>query len=93
MGDLIATASSAKSRNYRVGFGLAQGKSLDVVVGEMRMVAEGVKTTKSVLGLAARNGVEMPIAEHVGMVLDAEIEPKDAVLRLMTREAKAESRG
>jgi glycerol-3-phosphate dehydrogenase (NAD(P)+) len=93
MGDLIATASSAKSRNYRVGFGLAQGKSLDDIVGEMRMVAEGVKTTKSVLGLAARNGVEMPIAEHVGMVLDAEIEPKDAVLRLMTREAKAESRG
>jgi len=91
MGDLIATASSNKSRNHRVGYALAEGKSLDQVVSEMRMVAEGVKTTKSVLGLAARSGVEMPIASHVGLVLDGVIDPKDAVLSLMTREARAES--
>lgn len=93
MGDLIATCSSNTSRNHRVGFGLAQGKTLDQVVSEMRMVAEGVKTTESVIGLANRCAVDMPIAMHVGMVLDGSITPKEAVLSLMTREAKAESGG
>ena len=87
-----AACSSARSRNHQVGFSLARGKSLDEVVSEMRMVAEGVKTTQSVLGLADRTGVDMPIAAHVGRVLDGEISPRDAVLSLMTREAKAESR-
>ena len=90
MGDLIATCSSAHSRNHRVGVGLAEGKSLDEVVAEMRMVAEGIKTTKSVLGLAARAGIEMPIVEHVGQVLADGLHPRDAVLSLMTREAKSE---
>lgn len=90
MGDLIATCSSAHSRNHRVGVGLAAGKSLDEVVAEMRMVAEGIKTTKSVLGLAARADIEMPIAEHVGQVLHEGLHPRDAVLALMTREAKSE---
>ena len=92
MGDLIATCSSNKSRNHRVGFLLAQGKKLDEIVSEMRMVAEGVKTTRSVLGLAEQAGVDMPIATHVGMVLDGEITPKEGVLSLMTREAKPERR-
>ena len=91
MGDLIATCSSAKSRNHQVGFGLARGKTLDEIVAEMRMVAEGVKTTQSVIGLAELAGVDMPIATHVGMVLDGVITPREGVLRLMTREAKAES--
>lgn len=92
MGDLIATCSSDKSRNHQVGFGLARGKDLDEIVAEMNMVAEGVKTTHSVLGLAARAGVEMPIAAHVGMVLEGEITPREGVLSLMTREAKRELR-
>jgi glycerol-3-phosphate dehydrogenase (NAD(P)+) len=91
MGDLIATCSSAQSRNHRVGFCLAQGQTLDEIVAEMHMVAEGVKTTEGVLGLAERTGVDMPIAAHVGMVLEGEITPRDGVLRLMSREAKAES--
>jgi glycerol-3-phosphate dehydrogenase (NAD(P)+) len=90
MGDLIATCCSTKSRNHRVGVALAQGRSLQEVVGEMRMVAEGVKTTRSVLDLAERHGVEMPIAAHVGRVLYEGMHPKDAVLSLMTREARAE---
>jgi len=92
MGDLIATCSSAKSRNHRVGFCLARGQTLDEIVEEMHMVAEGVKTTQSVIGLAERTGVDMPIAAHVGMVLDGEITPREGVLSLMSREAKAESR-
>jgi glycerol-3-phosphate dehydrogenase (NAD(P)+) len=91
MGDLIATCSSTRSRNHQVGQALARGKSLDEVVSEMRMVAEGVKTTKSVLGLASRTGVEMPIAAHVDQVLEGDIGPKEAMLSLMTRQARAES--
>lgn len=91
MGDLIATCSSTKSRNHQVGFALARGRTLEEIVAEMNMVAEGVKTTESVLGLAAKVGVVMPIAAHVGLVLDGEITPRDGVLSLMTREAKAES--
>jgi glycerol-3-phosphate dehydrogenase (NAD(P)+) len=91
MGDLIATCSSHKSRNHRVGLQLAQGRALDDIVAEMNMVAEGIKTTESVLGLAERMGVDMPIATHVGMVLDGEITPRQGMLSLMTREAKAES--
>lgn len=90
MGDLIATCGSDKSRNHQVGFGLALGKDLGEITSEMHMVAEGVKTTKSVVGLADRTGVDMPIATHVGMVLDGEITPRQGVLSLMTREAKAE---
>ncbi len=90
MGDLIATCSSTRSRNHQVGVRLAKGKSLDEVVSEMKMVAEGIKTTKSVLGLAARAGIEMPIVEHVGQVLHDGLHPRDAVLSLMTREPKSE---
>ncbi len=90
MGDLIATCISTNSRNHRVGFNMAQGKSLDQVVAEMRMVAEGVKTTRAVLGLAARSGIEMPIATHVGRVLYEGLDPRDAVLSLMTRDPKSE---
>ena len=90
MGDLIATCVSSLSRNHRVGVLLAQGKSLDTVLDEMKMVAEGVKTTKAVLDLADRHQVEMPIASHVGLVLYDGLHPRDAVLRLMTRDPKAE---
>lgn len=91
MGDLIATCCSSESRNHRVGVALALGRSLDEIVGEMRTVAEGVKTTRSVLDLAAGEQVEMPIAEHVGRVLYDDMHPRDAVLSLMTREARAEA--
>lgn len=90
MGDLIATCSSSLSRNHRVGVALAKGRRLEEVIDEMNMVAEGVKTTKAVLGLADRAGVEMPIAAHVGKVLYEGLDPRDAVLSLMTREAKDE---
>jgi len=90
MGDLIATCISTASRNHQVGVGLASGKTLTEVVDEMRMVAEGVKTTRAVLDLAERSEIEMPIASHVGHVLYDGLDPKQAVLRLMTREAKQE---
>ena len=90
MGDLVATCISSQARNHRVGVGLGQGRKLDEIVNEMNMVAEGVKTTRGVLALAARYGVEMPIAEQVGKVLYEGKDPKIAVGELMTREAKPE---
>jgi glycerol-3-phosphate dehydrogenase (NAD(P)+) len=91
MGDLIATCISSKSRNHQVGHALASGRRLEEIIAETNMVAEGVKTTASALGLAHREAVEMPIAEHVARVLHHGVHPRDAVLSLMTREAKPES--
>lgn len=90
MGDLIATCISPQSRNHRVGHGLGQGRRLDEIVDEMNMVAEGVKSTRGVLALAERHGVEMPIAEQVGRVLYEGASPTDAVTTLMTRQARSE---
>lgn len=90
MGDLIATCQSDASRNNRVGMALAQGRTLDQVIEEMHMVAEGVKTVTPVLELAATQGVDMPIAAQVARVLYEGAHPREAVLALMTREAKAE---
>ncbi|MGF1666786.1 MAG: NAD(P)H-dependent glycerol-3-phosphate dehydrogenase [Acidimicrobiia bacterium] len=91
MGDLIATCQSDESRNNRVGMALAAGKKLDAVIGEMKMVAEGVKSVQPILGLAATHGVDMPIAGQVERVLYSGAHPREAVLTLMTRQAKAES--
>jgi glycerol-3-phosphate dehydrogenase (NAD(P)+) len=90
MGDLIATCVSSQSRNHQVGFALARGRKLDDIVGEMKMVAEGVKTARAVLDLAAAAAVEMPIASQVARVLYEGLNPREAVLTLMSREARAE---
>ncbi len=90
MGDLIATCISSKSRNHTVGFGLGQGRELDDIIAEMNMVAEGVKSTRGVLALAERHGVEMPIAEQVGRVLYEGATAADALMTLMTRAPSAE---
>ena len=93
MGDLVATCTSDKSRNRTVGVALGQGRALDDIVAEMKMVAEGVKSTQAVLELAARHGVEMPIAEQVGAVLYDGQTPAEIVPTLMLRQAKPELRG
>jgi glycerol-3-phosphate dehydrogenase (NAD(P)+) len=90
LGDLIATCNSSQSRNHQVGYGLGQGRKLDDIVGEMNMVAEGVKSTRGVLALAHRHDVEMPIAEKVGSVLHDNTQVGQALHDLMTREARSE---
>lgn len=69
MGDLVATCSSAKSRNHHVGFQLGLGKSLDQIIEEMNEIAEGVKTAKVVMELAKDYNVDMPISYEVYKVL------------------------
>jgi glycerol-3-phosphate dehydrogenase (NAD(P)+) len=65
MGDLLATCISPLSRNRHVGEELAKGRTIDEITAEMNMVAEGVKTSRVVMELAKRHGVEMPIAREV----------------------------
>jgi len=93
MGDLIVTCMSRHSRNRFVGEQIGRGRSLDEVLQEMVMVAEGVRTTKSAHVLAQKLGIEMPITEKVYDVLFQNESALDAVTALMTREAKAEKWG
>lgn len=93
LGDLVATSMSPLSRNHSVGARLGAGESISQILADTAQVAEGVKTTPAVLALAAREGVEMPIAEEVGRVLRGESTPLDSVERLMTREARPEGHG
>ncbi|MGD9016923.1 MAG: NAD(P)H-dependent glycerol-3-phosphate dehydrogenase [Desulfobacterales bacterium] len=90
VGDLILTCTGSLSRNHTVGKKLGEGLTLDAILGEMRMVAEGVKTATSVYNLSRRLGVEMPICEEAYRILHEKADPKDAVFRLMTRELKPE---
>lgn len=69
MGDLVATCSSPQSRNRTVGFHLGKGRSLDEVINEMSMVAEGVKTCKVVMELSKEYDIDMPIAREVYKVV------------------------
>jgi glycerol-3-phosphate dehydrogenase (NAD(P)+) len=93
MGDLVATCYSRLSRNRHVGEQLGRGRSLDDIVTEMNMVAEGVKTSRAVVDLAEREGVEVPISEHVVKVIYEGVSPQAMVQSLMLREAKPELHG
>ncbi|HUE97114.1 MAG TPA: NAD(P)H-dependent glycerol-3-phosphate dehydrogenase [Longimicrobiaceae bacterium] len=90
MGDLILTCTGGLSRNRSVGIGLGQGRTLEEILAEMKMVAEGVRTTRSTRDLARRVGVEMPIVEEVYAILFEDRPARLAVENLMLREPKAE---
>jgi glycerol-3-phosphate dehydrogenase (NAD(P)+) len=90
IGDLVLTCTGDLSRNHMVGHKIGQGQTLAQVLAEMRMVAEGVKTARSVHHLAKRLGVDMPISEAVYRVLHEDLSPKDALVQLMTRDLKHE---
>jgi glycerol-3-phosphate dehydrogenase (NAD(P)+) len=93
MGDLVATCISPLSRNRRVGEELGRGRKLVDIVADTRMVAEGVKTSRAVLALGEREGIELPLTEHVVKVLYEGVSPRDMVLSLMLRSAKPELHG
>lgn len=93
MGDLVATCISQLSRNRRVGEELGRGRRLDDIITETRMVAEGVKTSRPVLAIGEREGVDLPLTEHVVKVLYEGVSPRDMVLSLMLRSAKPELHG
>jgi glycerol-3-phosphate dehydrogenase (NAD(P)+) len=90
MGDLIATCSSKQSRNNSVGLALGRGQSIDEILASMNMVAEGVKSSPSVLDLARQHGVEMPITEQVVAVCHEGRGAVEALTALMSRSNKSE---
>lgn len=90
MGDLIATCSSKQSRNNSVGLALGRGESIEDILAAMNMVAEGVKSSPSVLDLARRYGVDMPITEQVVAVCHEGRSARDALAALMSRTSKSE---
>ncbi len=92
LGDLVLTATGDLSRNRSVGIHLAQGKTLERTLAELGHVAEGVNTAQTALARARQHGVDMPITEAVNAVLFDKADPRETVKRLLSREAKAESR-
>lgn len=90
MGDLIATCDSPLSRNYQVGYGLAQGKSLEQILAELEGTAEGVNTTQVLIQLANQEAIAVPIARQVYRLLKGKTTPEEAVQALMERDLKAE---
>jgi glycerol-3-phosphate dehydrogenase (NAD(P)+) len=93
MGDLVATCISPQSRNRHVGEQLGKGRSLEEIIEEMHMVAEGVKTTKVVMELARDYDVYMPIAEQMDLVCNQGCTPEAAYRGLLKHEVKHELLG
>ncbi|RBM04991.1 NAD(P)H-dependent glycerol-3-phosphate dehydrogenase [Streptomyces sp. PT12] len=92
MGDLVATCSSPLSRNNTFGTNLGRGMTLEETIAVTRQTAEGVKSCRSVLDLARRHDVDMPLTETVVGIVHGGLPPRVAVKELMSRTAKAEHR-
>ena len=90
MGDLVLTCTGELSRNRKVGLELGKGRSLEQILGEMKQVAEGVKTAQSARDLSKKTGVEMPICDQVYAILYEGKNAKSAVVELMGRSPKSE---
>jgi glycerol-3-phosphate dehydrogenase (NAD(P)+) len=91
VGDLVLTCTGSLSRNRSVGVELGKGRKLpEILAGMNGKVAEGVRSTAAALGLAARYGVEMPIAEQIDQVLHRDKSPRDAIRDLMARPGRDE---
>lgn len=92
MGDLIATCSSTSSRNTTVGMRLGRGEKLADIIASTSQVAEGVKSSRAVLDLARRHGVEMPIVEQVVAICHEGVSAADGLLALTRRQSQPEVR-
>ncbi|MGB3636722.1 MAG: NAD(P)H-dependent glycerol-3-phosphate dehydrogenase, partial [Rivularia sp. (in: cyanobacteria)] len=90
LGDILATCNSPLSRNYQVGYQLAQGKTLAEVLSQLKETAEGVNTASVLVQRAKQQNISMPITQEVYRLLQAEVTPRQALLDLMKRDIKAE---
>jgi glycerol-3-phosphate dehydrogenase (NAD(P)+) len=90
LGDLVATCSSPLSRNRTFGEHLGRGETLEQAQAATRQTAEGVKSCRPIRDLAHRHGIEMPITEQVERVCHEGVNPRVAVMALMSRETKPE---
>ncbi len=89
----MLTCTGDLSRNRHVGIELARGRRLDEILGSMKMIAEGVRTTGAALALGTRHGVELPIATQMGEVLAGRVDVRSALDTLMVRRQRAEAEG
>ncbi len=89
-GDLILTCTGNLSRNHTLGMQIAAGRKLGDILGQMRMVAEGVHTARSVYHLSNQLEVEMPICHQTYRILYEDLPPREALYQLMTRDLKPE---
>ena len=90
VGDLIVTATSVHSRNWRAGNELGSGQDLKTVIDTMGMVIEGIPSTKAAYELAQQQNIEMPITEAIYDVLYKSADIKEVIPQLMRREGKPE---
>ena len=90
LGDLALTCTGDLSRNRKVGIELGKGRKLEEIVNSMRTVAEGVKTTRAILALAQRHGIEVPITLQAHRILEGEVSPREAIRELMERALREE---
>lgn len=91
LGDMLATCDSVLSRNYRVGYGLSQGKALDQILADLGSTAEGVNTAYVLMDIANREGIPVPISRQVYRLLKGIVTPREALGALMERDLKPES--
>ena len=91
IGDLIVTATSQHSRNNRCGYYIGQGLKPKEAVDKVGMVVEGVNVLPAAMKLMDKYDVEMPITAMVNAIVNEEIDPKEAVISLMTRDKKNEN--
>ena len=91
IGDLIVTATSEHSRNNRCGKLIGKGLNPNEAIKEVGMVVEGINALPAAISLAKKYNVEMPITETAYDIIFNGVEPKDAVLKLMTRDKRSEA--
>lgn len=91
LGDLVLTCTSTQSRNYSLGVALGEGRTLDDILGERNSVAEGVYTASAATALAAKLGIEMPIAAAVDAVLNNDADINAVIDALLSRPLRAEA--
>jgi glycerol-3-phosphate dehydrogenase (NAD(P)+) len=90
MGDLLLTCTGQLSRNRTVGYELGRGKTLQEIVSSMRMIAEGLSTTRATVALAHKHRVDMPITFQMDRLLRGETTPEEAIRELMSRPLRVE---
>ncbi|MBD2314028.1 NAD(P)H-dependent glycerol-3-phosphate dehydrogenase [Desertifilum sp. FACHB-1129] len=90
LGDMLATCNSPLSRNYQLGYQLAQGKTLDEILAKLEGTAEGANTAGVLIRLASEQNIPIPISYQVNRLLQGEITAREAVTELMLRDIKPE---
>lgn len=91
LGDLLATSNSPLSRNYQLGVRLAQGQALDDILADMRVAVEGVQTTRAVVHLTEKLGIELAVVQQIHRALSEPLSEADIIQSLMNRRLRSET--